>query len=440
MSITLAIYQPHIDHVSVQELSPPDEASRILVPMYICKHGTLPTGFEEEVRIAPYGFSYALYNVFPYIVQGYAMRAAIGFTDSFEMLLYTGRFVNVIFGSIMCIVVYLLGKAAFTDQRFRWIFCFGVSYLPQALFVHTYINTDSCAMLSTAMITYGLYRAYQDRFNVRNSLWIAFGIILCSLSYYNAYGYILCSILLFFGAYVKKENKKIQYEWRKMLPLCGLITGVVLLGAGWWFIRAFILLDGDILGLSTLTKMKDLYGDVSITYAATYKARGISIITMIKENHFFTCAYQSFIAAFGSLCILPYGWVYQFYKLFFGVGVLSWCIALGTQRNLRMLNGKRIFFHCNMILCIVIPLVLLIRYAYTMDYQAQGRYLLPALVPVMYYMAKGYEHASNTEIAGKKISQKVITVASVVLVGMMVVSCATTVFVRALPMYLKIKL
>lgn len=439
MSITMAIYQPHIDHVSVQELSPPDEASRILVPMYICKHGTLPTGFEEEVRIAPYGFSYALYNVFPYIIQGYAMRAVSFFTDSFELLLYTGRFVNVFLGMIMCIVVYLLGKAAFQDQRFRWLFCFGVTYLPQALFVHTYINTDSCAMLSTAMILYGLYKAYQDRFDRKNALWIAFGIILCSLSYYNAYGYILCSILLFFGAYVKKENGKVSYDWKKMLPLCGLITGVVLVGAGWWFVRAFFLLDGDILGLSTLTKMKDLYGDASITYASTYKARGISVWTMIKENQFFTCAYQSFIAAFGSLSILPYGWVYQFYKLFFGFGVLNWCIALWTQRKLRKINGKRIFFHINMVLCIVIPMILLIRYAYTMDYQAQGRYLLPALIPFMYYIAKGYEHISSITFCNKIISSKIITVASMILIGMMIVSCETTVFARALPMYLEIK-
>lgn len=33
---------------------------------------------------------------------------------------------------------------------------------------------------------------------------------------------------------------------------------------------------------------------------------------------------------------------------------------------------------------------LTIYYAYTTDYQNQGRYLLPALIPLMYYMTKGF--------------------------------------------------
>lgn len=439
LSMTMALNQPHIDHVSVQELSPPDEASRILVPMYICNHGTLPTGFEEEVRIAPYGFSYALYNVFPYIIQGYSMRIVSHFTDSYDALVIAGRMVNVLFGFLMSIVVYLFGKKAFSDQRFRWIFCFGVTYLPQALFIHTYINTDSMAMLSTAMIAYGLYSAYREEIRIRNCLWIAFGIIFCSLSYYNAYGYILCSIILFFGLYCKKENGKTVYQWKQMWPKFWLVTGIVFLGAGWWFIRSYIILDGDFLGLSTLTKMKDLYGDSSIASQSTYQSRGISILTMLRENQFFTCAYQSFIAAFGSLSILPYGFVYQFYKLFGGLGFLSWLISFFRDRELRRLSGKAILFHCNMVLCILIPVILLIRYAYTMDYQAQGRYLLPSLIPLMYYLAKGFEHVSISEGRGKRVLQKSMTAFSILVIAVMMLGSITTVFCKALPQYLALK-
>ena len=116
------------------------------------------------------------------------MRFVSLFTESEIALLYTARLVNVTFGLLMAVVVYFIGKRVFQDDRFRWLFCFAVTYLPEGLFMHTYVNTDSCCMLSTAMMVYALICVYRDGINVRNSLWMSGGIILCALSYYNAYG------------------------------------------------------------------------------------------------------------------------------------------------------------------------------------------------------------------------------------------------------------
>ena len=201
ISATLALFQPLGD--TSLFVNPPDEHARILIPWYICQHGVLPTGLEEEVRIPGYGISYGLYTTFPYIVQGYVMRLVSLFTESARHLLYAGRFVNVLSGMAMAYVVYLLSKRLFTAAGIRWMFCFGVMYLPQCLFLHTYINTDSMCLLSTAIIVLALVAAYQDGFTIKNCLLLSGGIILCALSYYNAYGYILSSIFLFvayFGA------------------------------------------------------------------------------------------------------------------------------------------------------------------------------------------------------------------------------------------------
>ena len=47
------------------------------------------------------------------------------------------------------------------------------------------------------------------------------------------------------------------------------------------------------------------------------------------------------------------------------------------------------------------PAFLTIYYAYTTDYQNQGRYLLPALLPLMYYMIKGIQKLSELKIKGR---------------------------------------
>lgn len=193
VATVIALMQPLADTPPLFG-NPPDEHARFLVPKYIYEHGVIPTGAEEEIRIPSYGFSYGIYNVFPYIVQGYVMRFVGLFTDSMQVLLYAARFVNVISGCMMAVVVYLLSEKLFDSRAFRWIFCFGIMFLPQNLFMNTYVNTDSMCLLSTAMIVYAWVGANEEGYSRANILWLSGGIILCALSYYNAYGYILCSI------------------------------------------------------------------------------------------------------------------------------------------------------------------------------------------------------------------------------------------------------
>lgn len=48
-----------------------------------------------------------------------------------------------------------------------------------------------------------------------------------------------------------------------------------------------------------------------------------------------------------------------------------------------------------MVLWMIIPVILLIDYAYTYDYQNQGRYIMPALIPIMYYAVGGLQKLAS---------------------------------------------
>lgn len=392
LASTMALKQPYLSEPPLFA-GPPDEHARLLIPWYICEHGVIPTGFEEEIRIPGYGFSYGLYNVFPYIVQGFAMRLVSFFTKSEQILLCAGRFVNVFFGTWMSYVVYKISKRVFTDKKLQWMFCIGIMYLPECMFVHTYINTDSMNLLSTAMIVYAWIWAYQEGFTLRNDLYLALGIILCALSYYNAYGFILCSVLFLLGHFLHRESErksgKFSYDWKKMLRHGCLIGAVVLLGIGWWFVRAYILFDGDFLGLKTRTAMAIQYAvpEVNPLNSFTYKDQGISLFTMFKETDFFTVTTNTFIAAFGSLSIMGNVWIYRFYKLFFIAASVA-CLVLPDQKEQKK---KRYLFDFSMLISMFSVFALMIIYAYTIDMQRQGRYLLPAVVPIYYFLLRGVE-------------------------------------------------
>ena len=60
-------------------------------------------------------------------------------------------------------------------------------------------------------------------------------------------------------------------------------------------------------------------------------------------------------------------------------------------------------FHWMMILLIVIPVILFMDYVYYNDNQAQGRYLMPALYPLMYFVTLGWNKILTKVIKNEKV-------------------------------------
>lgn len=431
VSLSVALFQPLADTPPLFQ-NAPDEHARYLVPLYICEHGTLPTGYEEELLSGGVRWSYGFYTLLPYMVQGFCMRFVSLFTDSPLALLYTARLVNVCCGLMMAWVVLLIARKVFREERTQWLFAFLITFLPQALFMHTYVNPDSMCMLSISLMLYGLLRGYGDEFSVKSCLILSVGIILCALSYYNAYGFILSSILLFAAFFI--QGKKLL--WKPFLKKGLFISVIVLLCISWSFIRNYQLYDGDFIGLSA----KEAYIAAGGVERITYQNTGQSVFKMLFGTIFLPKLFATFIAAYGSMTILSWVPVYVYYLLLFAAGILGVVFVkdAGTKPTVRPVkageNWKTYFFHANMIFCMVIPVILTIQYSYTIDYQAQGRYILPALIPFAYYVSRGLEKLLERKIVDEKKKNYVICG---LCVGM-VLGLLITVYACAMPEYLKV--
>lgn len=424
MTISMLIKQPFGN--------PPDEYNRYLIPAYIAEHGTLPNGYEEAIRIPGYGFSYAVQPILPYMAQGYTMRLMLLFTDSEAALLYSARAVNVVFGLVTAVFVLLLAKKWFSDKRIQYLFAFLVTFLPQSIFIHTYVNTDSCCMMSIAIILYALTKGLSERFDASTGICLSIGIILCALSYYNAYGYILSCILLLAANYISVKNARITFDWKAFLRIGIFISVLVLLGISWWFIRSYLLYDGDILGLKTRDYMASLYAIPSLhpDTRITWQTQGYSLLDMLKESDFLNLTTMSFIGTYGAMSIVTSIWIYRFYKLLLGGGVLFYLISCFIRKDFpdalyQKRPGLRIFYHCNMIFCIFIPFLLSAYYSWSTDYQPQGRYLLPALIPVCYYCIRGLQKGwiLFTELFMKYKKPVNATVCNRMFTGLMILLC-----------------
>ena len=184
----------------------PDEINRFKLVEYIYNHGTLPVGDDPEVLIDGYGGSYAFQPMLTYIIDGYLLRALRVLEPSLEMRVFISRLVNVFIGLLTAIYVKKLSDLLFENKKTAWAFTLAVVFLPQNLFIHTYVNTDSMGLLSIAVILYSLMRGLKDDFSRNSCITLAIGIILCALSYYNCYGIVVCAMIFIVFYFGKKES------------------------------------------------------------------------------------------------------------------------------------------------------------------------------------------------------------------------------------------
>lgn len=425
-ALALMLSQPLYDPLTFS--SPPDEVCRYRVPVYICSHGRLPTGFEEELVVEGVKWTYGFYTLLPYIVQGYAMRIVSVFTDSDLALLYAARAVNLCLGLLMAHVVRLIGRAVFEDARVRWIFCFLVMFMPQSLFVHTYVNPDSMCMLSTALMSYGAISGYRSGFNVKSCLVMASGVVLCTLSYYNAYGFILGSALWFASYFVHTEDEKHKFAWRAFLRRGLFIVAIVVMCTAWHFVRNYCLYDGDFIGIDTKEEFIAAGGIIR----DTHRSRGEPLSAMLFGTTFIPKLVVSFISNYGAVAIYAWFPVYVFYLALFAVGIFGMVFVKNGNKRLRVTGARAIIIHFGMLLCIVIPLILVVKYAYTIDYQAQGRYIMPGLIPLMYYVCHGLEKLPVWDNAAEKCRDATAAALAAAVVAALAVSIG-----GAMPYYLK---
>lgn len=413
----------------------PDEKMRYSIVQYIFVHWELPHGGDPEILDRTWGFSYAFQPILPYMISAVFVKIGSFLTmNGFHLLLFA-RLVNIIIGTIMAIITRKLSKKIFTYALSAWLFTLLVVLLPMQLFMHTYVNTDSMALMSTVLIVYAWICGSESDWNMKSCVQLAIGIILCAMSYYNAYGYILCSMILFLFFYVQIKNGKLNIEWSKLLKKGSIIAIIVLIGIGWWFIRSYIIYDGDFLGLRIRDEYAEIYAIDSLkpSIHETYYNQGYSIWYMLKNSDFIELTAKSFIAMFGNMAVGVYDWIYIGYLILIIVGLIGMLIPQRNRTYLTLLSDRSVkLIHFSMLLCMLIPNLLNIWAAYSYDYQPQGRYSLPMLVALMYFVSIGLHKLINLMSKQEKIKERIFFAISF----WIIIVCLVCLRMFIIPMYL----
>ena len=177
----------------------PDENMRFMIPKYIYDHGRLPSGYDPEVRNELWGISYAFYPMLSYMISAFFMKVVSIFTTANKALICAARFTGVVFTTATAALVPKITERLFHDSR-RWMMNALIMFLPELLFVGTYVNNDALAIFTTAVILYAWTRYLDEGWTRKNCIILAVGMGFCLLSYYNAYGWVLMSFFFFIAS------------------------------------------------------------------------------------------------------------------------------------------------------------------------------------------------------------------------------------------------
>ena len=382
----------------------PDERMRYDVPKFILNHGFLPNGDEKEIINGIWGFSYAFTPYLPSLISVFFMKIASIFTNDLTVLLMAARMTSILSGTFTFLICYKIGEEIFSKKRIIYLFSLLVALLPQFIFLSTYINNDAFSVLTTALIMLMWIKGIKSNWDYKICVLLGISLGLCALTYYNAYGFILCSIFVYcISCY------KAKFTFKKFF-----IKGIVIfiftfIIAGWFFIRNFIIHDGDFLGMTSMYECGEKYAleQYKISKRMTMQVLGLKHplisswwILLTMRSFFCATGFMTYIINYALMCI---------YLLIILLGFIFGLLKHSTEKF-----KIETYFLINLLLCMIIPILLSGHYSYTIDNQPQGRYIMSMLIPLMLIVSMGYNYLD--ELISNKLVIKKIALSQIVLI------------------------
>ena len=400
----------------------PDERMRFMIPNFIYTFGRLPTGYDPEVIHKMGNWSYAFFPQFlgP-IISAVFMRMMSIVHDSQNALVFAARLTSVLSGTV---AIFFVNRTIFVLTKNKIYSILGMTLLafwPQFAFLSSYVNNDIIALAGISIMCYSIARSINEGWSVKISITLAVGMTICLLSYMNSYGFVLA-----FGIYYILTNimgvKKQIVTVKEFCTSFVIIFSIVSILCFPFFIRNAMLYNGDFFGLTTFRQESINWGQNEGLIWATEQAKAWSVehsvpwdentialwlshntnlgysnhtimmsnpyqgslFSLIRNIGFINTTYQSFISAFGSMTIFLPSIFYSIYGLVIG-------IALIGLLRFKFHNINTSLFVLSCFLGVLITFALHLIYVLTGDFQAQGRYIISILVPLVICSTYGFK-------------------------------------------------
>ncbi len=395
----------------------PDEGGRTLISSWMVQHHTLPTGNEMETLVPGWGFSYALRPFLASIVGALFQSFFSLFTSEPAFLLAGSRMCSVLSVTLCCVFCLSLGHRCFSGRYSSFLFAAFVCFLPQVQFLGMYQNNDSLSLCAVSAMLYYLAEGFDNHWQVKTCVKLAVVLSLGALSYYIAYSWFLMGGLFCILSVLR--DREISGKACFILHRGGLVVGICLVLAGWFFVRNAMLHEGDFLGMTAELRsraylMCEGYEGVFFNYNSAKKA-GHTISSLLTSGNFYFIkrSIMSFFGLFGYMSIPMSRWLYFSYYLLTVTGVINFCLHLFPKR----LSCRNCFLVAIGAMASIMTTALHIWHSYARDFQPQGRYIITVVLFLGFLIGLGIDKLGQKDNSLKKASPLFIGLLWIVLFG-----------------------
>lgn len=379
----------------------PDEYMRYDVAEYIFNYKKLPRGDDPILVTAQYkgigyGLSYAYSPYLAYLISAIIMMFSSVFGIAGLGLLHVARLTSVVSSTITAVFLIKISKKL--QLKNHYLLPCLVCLMPEFVFVSAYVNNDAFAIMSATIICYAWILGKKGNWDIRSCICLAIGMALCLPSYYNCYGYLLISAFGFIIHYIYRVIIEKNIRLIKEMLIKGFsMVAFVMVFSGWWFVRNYYLY-GSLLGTEVMRKTAIKYAtpDRNPLNRVSLRDSGVSLQYMFKDMGWIKISAKSFVAAFDYMAI----WISDNWYYMVGIVILLGLVLrlLGNKLirpySLRHLTGVHIMLFVSLWIVVVLSII----YSYTNEFQPQGRYLLPAIIPLMIFVTEGVESVKNRRV------------------------------------------
>ena len=235
------------------------------------------------------------------------------------------------------------------------------------------MNNDIVALSGVAILMYSMVYGGKRGWDLKSVLCLSAGIVACGLGYLNSYGFVLISVLFFIITVLSQYRENRKESW-KLIFIAGGISAILVLP----FFSLNLYRYHDLLGMNVfherqLQWMQDT-GSASPQHPWTE-----GLVSLLLRSNFVMDTFQSFVGNFGAMAIpIPF----IFCLFFFGSLLTSFGMAVPAICEAMKKTYWRLFGMGVLIAC-AITIFLFLYYAVCVDYQAQGRYVIYLLIPMV---------------------------------------------------------
>ncbi len=445
----------------------PDEQMRYSVSRWLYHHpGQLPRGDDPKLVNDTWGISYAFYPYLAYMICTCFMWVAHFFGANGKELLYAARHADTVFILVAALFTLKAGKKLFGSKT-GLLFSVLVIFTPGFHYLGTYVNNDALALAAVAIIIYGWSIVLEDGWSVKACVVLGIGMGICLMSYYNAYGWVLFSFIFFVTSVLLCTKGTFGQKILFMLKR-GIIAAVITLAiSAWFFIRNYMIYDGDITGWNASTVSALKYAKEGFKPGQHWKPSMSN--WSLKQFLFYqnpgwphNWLVMSLLTLFGTFGVFH---IYMeesvskayFFFTWFGMGlmfVLARRQFLLRENSVQILRTKerkddeilktvtkkvtiskefniRHIMNWMMLGSAAVTVYLYYYYAYYSDIQAQGRYYISALFAMMYFAVGGYQMLLNR----LKVKEKIKTALCYAVIVVYIVAAILNYFWIVVPAY-----